>query len=199
MSSLEQTKIYLVRHGLTEENKNEFLQGHLDSFLVSEGIGQIVRVSEGLSEFSIDKIVSSDLKRAVETARIIKNQLGVSGKIEEDSRWREINYGIYEGQPKSHIREDYLGYKKDLSYIFPKGESFLELQKRTIDAFKDLIKKHKGKRVVLVSHSGTIRAIASFVLGRDLKEIILDPVSHEYIGEIVSSGEGELSYREINS
>lgn len=62
--------LYLVRHGQTEENIARIFQGHLPGTLTAEGIAQAKALHETLLDVPLDAIVSSDLRRCVDTARI---------------------------------------------------------------------------------------------------------------------------------
>ena len=87
--------IYLIRHGQTNWNAERKIQGQTDIPLNQIGQQQAKDVSEEISKLKIDKIFSSDLLRARETAEIINEKIGA--KIEYDKRLREVNYGNYEG------------------------------------------------------------------------------------------------------
>lgn len=68
-------KIILVRHGRTDWNSERITQGHLDTFLNKEGLDQAIAVAEKLKDEKIDVIISSDLKRAFQTALVIAQKL----------------------------------------------------------------------------------------------------------------------------
>jgi hypothetical protein len=75
---VSQTRVYIVRHGETEENKQKIIQGHLDTILNSEGERQADLVAKALKDISFDVAYSSNLKRATDTAkRILVHHSGV--------------------------------------------------------------------------------------------------------------------------
>jgi broad specificity phosphatase PhoE len=91
-----QTRIYIVRHGETEENKQKIIQGHLDTNLNSEGERQADQVAKALKDIPFDVAYSSNLKRATDTAkRILVHHSGVEVQnhvaIRERVR-RELRY-----------------------------------------------------------------------------------------------------------
>ena len=96
--------IYLVRHGQTDWNLEKKTQGHTDISLNDNGREQALRVSDLLRNYKIDKIYSSDLLRASETAEIINKCLNLN--IILDNRLREINYGDLEGIPRTTLSQD---------------------------------------------------------------------------------------------
>jgi broad specificity phosphatase PhoE len=95
---VSQTRVYIVRHAETEENKQKIIQGHLDTILNSEGEGQADLVAKALKDVPFDVAYSSDLKRATDTAkRILVHHSGVEVQthiaIRERVR-RELRYPV---------------------------------------------------------------------------------------------------------
>lgn len=93
-----QTRVYIVRHAETEENKQKIIQGHLDTILNSEGERQADLVAKALKDIPFDVAYSSNLKRATDTAkRILVNHSGVEVQthiaIRERVR-RELRYPV---------------------------------------------------------------------------------------------------------
>ena len=69
--------LFLVRHGETEFNKKEIIQGHVDSRLTDLGHEQIRQIAEKAKELDIDVLISSDLRRAEETAKVISKAIRI--------------------------------------------------------------------------------------------------------------------------
>jgi probable phosphoglycerate mutase len=97
-SRVSQTRVYIVRHGQTEENKQKIIQGHLDTILNYEGERQADLVATALKDIPFDVAYSSNLKRATDTAkRILVHHPGVEVQthlaIRERVR-RELRYPI---------------------------------------------------------------------------------------------------------
>lgn len=93
---VSQTRVYIVRHAETEENKQKIIQGHLDTILNSEGERQADLVAKALKDVPFDVAYSSNLKRATDTAkRILVHHSGVEVQthiaIRERVR-RELHY-----------------------------------------------------------------------------------------------------------
>jgi len=97
--------IYLVRHGQTDWNiEKKHTQGHTDIPLNENGKKQAEQLAQSISNLKIDKIISSDLLRAKETAEIINKKFG--SPIFFDERMREINYGILERIPRDTLTQE---------------------------------------------------------------------------------------------
>ena len=144
--------IYLLRHGLDDESK---IGGWSDVGLTKEGIKQIKKAKNFITEnISFRDIVSSDIKRASETAKIINEDF--NKKIIYTSLLREQNKGDYNGLPKMVLKDD--TFLKDLTIYdtFPNGESLLDLYFRierlmlVIDTWDDNL---------LITHRGVINMI----------------------------------------
>lgn len=150
--------IYLVRHGQTVANLKKIYSGSkTDTPLTSKGRKQALKAANYLKSKKINKIYSSYLGRAVETAKVISNSTGVDIII--DKNLSEIDFGIYEGLTwnealKRYPKETNDWIKQGLEYKFPKGESFYELLKRVKKFFLDI----NDKDIVVICHEGVIRA-----------------------------------------
>ena len=135
--------LYLIRHGQTDQNKKKCLQGRSDIELNDYGRELAVKTAEGLQEVKIDMIFTSPLKRAAETAEIIRR--GRDIPLMEEEGLLEISFGVYEGL--CFGKEDYNipdpkfmnFFEKPEEYITPPdGESFQEVIERTGDFLEKL-------------------------------------------------------------
>lgn len=139
--------IYFVRHGQTEWNKIGRMQGHIDIELNDEGKNQARIVKEKLKEIKFDKVFSSPLKRAKETAEIICSQ-----EITIDDRLIERFNGELEGKFKDEITV-YPDFNDPNDTRF--GIESLNSFKDRINNFLDEItKNYKNKNVLVVTHAG---------------------------------------------
>lgn len=162
-------KITIVRHGQTNYNLRDILQGQLHISLDKTGIDQAYKAAELLKDEVFDVIFSSDLKRTMQTAEIIAKK--VNHKILPTPDIRERGLGNLEGKHKD-IAFKAIGVKKD---AFPlhhfwnfqerkehrifNMESKEALFKR-VNKFLQMIRADfKDKNILLISHGGTIRAI----------------------------------------
>nr|WP_307776390.1 histidine phosphatase family protein [uncultured Cetobacterium sp.] len=162
-------KIILVRHGQTQLNAEGVFFGILDPELNSVGKEQAENTKKILEKIDYDKIYSSDLKRAKETAEII-NHKKLDLKLVEDLR--EINFGIFEGYSYKELIEKYpKEIKKSQedwkNYNYETGESVLDLQKRAVNFINE--KVSLNETTVLVSHWGVINTILSHYFSKELE------------------------------
>lgn len=153
------TSILLIRHGETAWNRSGRVQGWRDSPLSDVGAAQAQALAARLAGDRIDRLISSDLGRARETAAPIAGRLGIS--IELDPGLRERNYGIFEGQTYGEIeRDDPVAYgflaRRDPAYAIPQGESGEAFGIRVIGALERLATAHAGSHLAVVTHGGVL-------------------------------------------
>ncbi len=138
-------KITYFVHGTTVDNEKNLASGWADVELSELGIKQSRELGKIINDKKFDLIFCSDLKRAIDSARLT---FGEGYKIIHDERLREINYGDFTQKPDDFkiSLTDYI--KKP----FPNGESYLDVEKR-ISYFLEFLKKnHDGKNIALVAH-----------------------------------------------
>ena len=160
-------RIFLIRHGETEWNRQSRLQGHTDVKLSPEGILQAKLLAEHTPFKHADAIYSSDLSRAIETARILAAKFNL--KLKRMPELREMNYGDWEGR---FISELVAESPRDFGKFFtdperchpPQGETFLECQARVMIGIREIIANHENQNVIVVSHGAAIRLIISAAL-----------------------------------
>lgn len=154
-------KLYIVRHGETFENASDRLQGRIDSNLTDEGRNQANIVKNIVKNKTIDLIVSSPLKRCVETANIISDD---KIKIIYDDRLLGRDHGEFTGLKKSDVNfDDYWNYYKNIKY--EKAENVVDLYNRVSKLIEDLKKEYKDKNIIIVTHSGVIRVMYYYFNG----------------------------------
>lgn len=166
------SKLLLVRHGATELNTAHRFCGRSDVELSVVGIRQAKKLRHRLATLKIDVIYSSDLKRALTTAKIIasEHQLEVIACPE----LREINFGECEGLTFEEICQLHpeiaeLRVNWDLPVKFPGGESVDELNTR-VSKFLDRLKQHDAEQTILiVAHSAPLALLICHLLGIGLQ------------------------------
>lgn len=177
-----ETTLYLTRHGQTEWNLEKKMQGHMDSPLTQSGVQQAEWLGERLSIVPFDAIFCSSSPRAITTAGIISNNR--SAEIARLDSLKEINMGLWEGQHIEQITQD---FPTQFSQFFNEphlyqptgqGESYSELIKRTLPAIQNILTKHKGQQVLIVTHRITLKAIMSYFMNKQLHEIGTMPDIH---------------------
>jgi probable phosphoglycerate mutase len=110
--------IYVVRHGQTIFNLMDKVQGISDGVLTENGVAGAVNMGKGLRNVNFAAVYSSDLGRAVNTARLAMEQNKATKKwaVKEMPELREVSFGIYEGAPNSEM---YIDLAKDLGLKAP--------------------------------------------------------------------------------
>tara|TARA_Y100000310_G_scaffold345532_1_gene466141 strand:- start:6818 stop:7438 length:621 start_codon:yes stop_codon:yes gene_type:complete len=157
-------RLIIVRHGQTEFNLKGFVQGQSDVPLNDTGKEQAQRVALKLQNEKINIAFSSDLPRALETAEaIMKYHPNV--KLQLSELLREVKAGELEGTKKS---DDDRKINWTQYYKAKDGESFFEGQERMIKFYKEILEKHLGETVLLVSHGGVMGSFFIHLLGKDL-------------------------------
>ncbi|MDP2750768.1 MAG: histidine phosphatase family protein [Nanoarchaeota archaeon] len=162
-------KLIIVRHGETEANLKSIVQGHLHGKLTKKGRQQAKCVALRLKDEKIDLILSSDLKRAIDTAKEIKGYHKAPLKLTKELR--ERNTGIYNGKHIEIVKAAREKSGKSMSEFKPKnGESYIEVKKRVHKFLKKILAKHKGNTIVIVTHSAFIRMLLSIILEKSMEE-----------------------------
>ncbi|UCG01411.1 MAG: histidine phosphatase family protein [Candidatus Heimdallarchaeota archaeon] len=164
-------KIVLVRHGQSEANSMGVLQGHMDSPLTSQGRLQAIELAQRMilmGYISFDRIYSSDLVRAAETATIIGKKLKIND-INYTPLLREMDLGIYVGrkwdqlQPKERLFFESIS--NDHSKQIPNGESINSLVKRLQQFLNEVGNLEPPPSLVLViTHGGPLNHLLRTIL-----------------------------------
>ena len=163
------TVFYLVRHG------EHMLQGRLAAGrtpgigLSPKGREEAAAVAKRLTSEKIDALYTSPLDRTRETAEIIGGRLGLPARLREDVI--ELDFGEWTGLSFDQVRADNrweLWRSCRSIAAIPGGESWRQVQDRTVNALFDLRRNHPDETVVVVSHGDVIRAALLFVLGMPL-------------------------------
>ena len=169
---MKKTEIILIRHGETEWNSQQRMQGHSNSDLSSVGQAQIQALGQWMKNVPFDHIYSSDSLRAKQTAEAITQFSGHELKI--DLRLREKNLGVFEGLTSEEARERHpevfrLFKTAGSKYVIDEGESTQQLQDRALEIVNEIRIKHPEERVLLVTHGGFIRVVMKHSLGLSLE------------------------------
>lgn len=153
-------KLIIVRHGKTIENEKGICQGHLPGTLSKLGIKQAKEIAEKLKLEKIDIIYSSDLARALDTAKeIAKFHENIPLKPLKELRERYL--GSLQGKPsKLKSKEWDLRLAEELKIETPK-----EIVERAKNLIEKLLDKHFDKNILIVAHNGINQAIITNLLG----------------------------------
>jgi broad specificity phosphatase PhoE len=149
---VDRTELLLVRHGQSEWNAQGRWQGQADPPLTDHGRGQAFRAGENLGMF--DAIASSPQQRALETATILAESIGV-GPVLVDDDLRERNAGEWSGLTRADIERDWPGYLED-GRRPPSFEPDEPLLDRVSGALLRIGDRASGGQVLVVCHGGVI-------------------------------------------
>jgi broad specificity phosphatase PhoE len=150
-----ETRIVLVRHGQSTWNADGRWQGHADPPLSPLGEAQAQAAAAACP--AVDVVVASDLVRAQQTARIIAADRGF-GPVHPEPRLRETFTGEWTGLTRDEIEDTWPGWLA-ADRRPPGFESWEAVTQRATSALLDIHTAHPGRTVLVVAHSGVIRAV----------------------------------------
>ncbi len=183
---MEKEFIFL-RHGETEWNKLSRYQGSLNIGLNERGREQARQAASLLETREIDLIVSSDLDRAHDTARVVGERMGLEVQLRQNLR--EMDFGIWEGKDYPAIQEETPeAYQKWLDDPVnnppPEGESLVDFKERVVGVCQEILEEEE-ETVLIVCHGGVIMAYLAHILGMDLRDYRRLKVSNAGISRVL--------------
>jgi broad specificity phosphatase PhoE len=150
--------LILCRHGRTATNAAARIQGRVDTPLDPVGRAQALALAAAVGP--VDRVVSSPLVRAVQTAEAF----GVP--VEIDERWIELDYGDWDERLLGQVSpEEWARWRADPGWVPPGGESLAALGDRVREACVDLTAAAARHDIVVVSHVSPIKAAVAWALG----------------------------------
>ena len=213
------TEVYLVRHGETMFNQLNKVQGWSDSPLSVKGINDLKVTARNLAQVHFDKMYSSDLKRAIDTAHLIQNnnKVSVPSKMKKLPAFREVFFGSFEGddidqtwekvavaggmKPEKNVDKiiKTLGFDKfrdatkkaDPRHL---AENSQELNERMDQAVHQLAEETTGlNRVLVVSHGDFIKSLGLCYWKKAVgKDIIPFPGNGSVTRAVIDEGQFEI-------
>ena len=164
------TRFILVRHGQTEWNREERFRGRADLSLNEMGIRQAEAAALSISGCEAAAVYSSPLKRALETAGIIAEPLGLP--VKHLDGLIDIDFGSWQGLSVAEAaKQDSELYERWLEYpyqvCFPRGESLEDVRRRAVAAVEEIAARHSDQAVILVSHRMVCQVLLCTMLGLD--------------------------------
>ncbi len=169
----------LLRHGESEGNSKDVLQGQADYELSAVGIEQAQRLASfwKAGGASFDMIISSPLRRASQTSEIVASYLTAS--IEYDPLWKERNFGQLQGIPFNEIRQRHpsVDFFHPYEPVGVNGESRLDLYLRASQALQNILRRPPGSYLV-VSHGGILNSALFVIIGITPQGHYHSPIFH---------------------
>ena len=191
-------RLILTRHYKTQSNAAGKILGWADSPPRDGWERDIEFVVDRLRarDVDLDAVYSSDLSRSRETAKAYARKFGVTEVIGEPEL-REINYGELQTRTKKWAYQNYPEHKLDPDLVYPAGESFRQMQQRSVNCISRLASLHAGETILVVSHAGSIRGIVSHFLGLDYAASLKFRVPFRYSGDFTFDAGSCVRYDEL--
>ena len=159
-------RIIIARHGETIANDMRIIQGQFPGQLNEKGIKQAEKIGKFLEKEKIDIILTSGLRRAYDTAKLISEYVKAPLKIEENLK--ERNFGVFQGKD----RDKFFAWERSLKEPWKNkpenGESFEELYNREKEVIGVISNKYKDKNVLIVTHGDVSRMLIGILEGKNV-------------------------------
>lgn len=154
------TKLFLVRHGETVDNARQIMQGQTQGQLNETGVAQAQQVRDALRGESFDAVLSSDLHRSIQTARIIAEPHGLT--VEPTPLLRERDWGSFTGRFIPDLKDE----------TWPDDIESLEALKERARQFLSLVaRRYPGGQVLAVGHGIINKAIQAVHFSREMNQV----------------------------
>ena len=168
------TRLIIIRHGETEYNVKGLFQGQLDAELTEKGKKQAACAAERLKDTTFDVLYASPLKRTLDTAQIVKGNRELEINIENSIM--EIKCGHWEGMKITDIQandlEAFLKWENEPHLLdLPGGETFTQVYDRVSQFLAQIIGRHQGETVVIVSHMVAILLMLVYLSGEKIENV----------------------------
>lgn len=196
-------ELYIVRHGKTYWNNEKRIQGWADIELTESGRQVAYDSAEGMKDIHFDAIYASPLKRAYETACILRGSRELPVVVDE--RIKEIGFGALEGADFTKIRGDKTS--RFTAFLMPR--SVMKLRKavnpfsrsaiRAEDFLREIIAKHeKDERIMIVAHGAVNKAMLHYIRKNEIKDLWEGSLQRNCGVTIVDCREGKFNVIEDN-
>lgn len=188
----------VVRHYKTLNNASGHILGWGDAPRVKEWESDLAYVEQILREKEIHytSVYTSYLERARQTGMFFARKRGIH-LLHDSIHLNEINYGELFRKSKSWVEENIPQYKQDPEFVYPGGESFMQMQRRSVDYLQAIAAKRRNETILVVVHAGVIRGFVCRFLDLPYAENLKHKISHRYIGDYQFEGNRCVSYNEI--
>ena len=162
------TNVLLIRHGQSRGNAERRFGGHTATPLSARGRNQAQATARTLKSEGLTAIYSSDLARAMETAQPLAKLTGLA--INGTNAFRERSVGVMEGltfedAAQQHPEQYAALLRRDFEHVLSGGESYRQLLDRASEKLDEIIEEHRGGKIAVFSHTGTICILALHLMG----------------------------------
>ncbi|MDD3628908.1 MAG: histidine phosphatase family protein [Actinomycetota bacterium] len=164
-----QKVVFLIRHGNTEYNEKKLFRGRLNIPLNSTGIEQAEKTGKFLKGIKFDLIYSSPLRRAYETAEIIKKYQSNDMEVLKEEGFTDVSFGEWEGKSYDEIQSRYPEFfrqwmEEPYRLVIPGGETLYDAQDRSWETLKKIISEESGQAIAIVTHRMITKLLISKIL-----------------------------------
>lgn len=175
-------RLFITRHGQTEWNTQNRMQGWKDSPLTDLGIRNAIELGNRLNQVEFKAVYSSPLKRTVDTADLIIRERQIP--IITDKNLREMNMGDWEGRVQEDIQKEapesfHKFWSKPHLYIPESGEAFIDVQSRALLAIDRIQKKQHAGNVLVVTHTIVIKSLLAHYKQLGIENLWDPPFIHD--------------------
>lgn len=202
------TTVLLVRHGETMWNRERRVQGWAPSALTERGEEQARAAGRAIDdEYTVDRIVASDLRRTAETARLLRRAGQIDARIEFDPGWRERDFGRMQGLTYEELFEGFPEFDVDEVGIEAvrtrpeDGESLLDMRERVLDSWERLIGSTEPvdeRTFVVVTHGGPLYTLLGHLKGWDMVRTIMESEQRNGAINEIRHRDGRVEIRREN-
>lgn len=188
----------VIRHYKTLNNASGHILGWGDAPRVKEWEADLAYVDQILREKDIHytAVYTSYLERARQTGMFFARKRGIH-LLHDSMHLNEINYGELFRKSKSWVEENIPQYKQDPDFVYPGGESFAQMQRRSVDFLESIAVERPNQTVLVVVHAGVIRGFVCRFLGLPYAENLRHKITHRYIGDYQFLGSRCVGYNEL--
>ena len=166
--------IYFIRHGQTDWNVAELMQGQTDIPLNETGLKQAEQMAQSLQGVTFDAVFCSPLTRAQQTCQAVVD----ASQIVIDNRLAERYFGEFEGHSIYVMRQRQF-WNSNANQTFERAESLHDFIARVYGFLDEVTQNHKGKNVLIVAHGGVGMVLQSYFLGK--------PADGDYLKYLVAN------------
>lgn len=190
-------RLFLVRHYKTLGNVTGEIIGWAESPPAEGSQADLAYVLQRLqaAEVDFDQIYTSDLTRARETGHIYAQGLSVDDP-QHSAALNEIDYGKLSKKKKHWVEKNIARHKVDPSFVYPEGESFLQMQQRSAVFVESLVEKHAKANILIVAHAGVIRGLVCHFRHLPYSAHLKRKIGHRYIADFSFEQRHCRQYRE---
>ena len=165
-------QIVLIRHGQTVWNRENRFRGQADPELDEVGLKQAARTAQYVSvRWPVAAVYSSPLQRAMQTAKAVADAQGLAAR--PCSGLLDISFGRWQGLAVNEASERSPALFRNWldsphTMRFPAGESLLDVRLRIVPAFEEIVRRHPGDSVAVLSHTVAMRVLLCSIMGLGL-------------------------------